>query len=58
MPIYEYKCKECKTEKEELQQLNDPPPKCEKCKKEMVKQISRMDFQLKGGGWYKDGYQK
>lgn len=58
MPIYEYKCKECNTEKEELQKMGDTPPKCEKCKKEMVKQISRMDFQLKGGGWYKDGYQK
>ena len=58
MPMYEYVCKECKTEKEELQNYNDPAPKCEKCKKEMKRIISRTDFHLKGSGWYKDGYQK
>lgn len=58
MPIYEYRCKKCKTEKEELQGYDDPPPKCEKCEKEMQKVISQTSFQLKGGGWYKDGYQK
>jgi len=58
MPIYEYRCKECKVKKEELQGFDDPPPKCEKCEKEMVRLISQTSFQLKGGGWYKDGYQK
>ena len=58
MLIYEYRCKKCKVEKEELQGFDDPPPKCEKCKKEMQKIISQTSFQLKGGGWYKDGYQK
>ena len=58
MPFYEYKCKECKTEKEEFQDYDTPPPKCEKCEKEMVRQISKPSFILKGGGWYKDGYQK
>jgi len=58
MPIYEYSCKECKTNKEELQSYTAPAPKCEKCKKDMKKIISQMDFHLKGGGWYKDGYQK
>jgi len=58
MPIYEYKCKTCEKTKEKLQNHNDPAPKCEKCQKEMVRQISRPDFHLKGGGWYKDGYQK
>lgn len=58
MPMYEYKCKECSVEVEKLQGYDDPPPKCEKCKKVMVRKISRTSFQLKGGGWYKDGYQK
>lgn len=56
--MYEYKCKECQVEVEKLQGYDDPPPKCEKCKKVMVRKISRTSFQLKGGGWYKDGYQK
>jgi len=63
VPIYEYKCPKCDTVIEELQGFDDPAPECEKCLKEqkkikMQKIISRTSFQLKGGGWYKDGYQK
>lgn len=39
--------------------MSDPPPaKCEKCEKEgtMVKQMGKSNFELKGGGWAKDGY--
>jgi putative FmdB family regulatory protein len=57
MPIYEYVCKPCEKNKEVLQGYGDPAPKCEKCQKEMKRQISQTSFQLKGGGWYKDGYQ-
>lgn len=57
MPMYEYVCKECKKVVEELKNYDDPPPKCEKCKKEMKRLISKTSFILKGGGWYKDGYQ-
>ena len=62
MPIYEYRCPKCEHETEELQGYDDPNPDCEKCKKErkkkveMQRQISKTSFQLKGGGWAKDGY--
>ncbi len=56
MPFYEYRCKECKTEKEELQGYDAPPPKCVKCKEDMQRLISKPAFHLKGGGWYKDHY--
>ena len=58
MPMYEYICQPCKEEKEELQGYDDPAPKCKKCEKAMKRKISKTSFQLKGGGWYKDGYQK
>lgn len=56
MPIYEFKCSSCKDKLERIQKLRDPPPVCEKCKVEMEKQISASNFELKGGGWAKDGY--
>ena len=58
MPMYEYVCTPCKEEKEELQGYDDPAPKCKKCGKLMKRKISQTSFHLKGGGWYKDGYQK
>lgn len=56
MPLYEYACASCGKREEVLQRLDSPPPVCEQCKYEMDKQISRTNFSLKGGGWYKDGY--
>lgn len=54
MPIYEYRCESCGTEKEYLQKLRDAPIKvCPQCGKEtLVKLISAAGFQLKGNGWY------
>jgi putative regulatory protein, FmdB family len=58
MPIYEYLCKNCRYQFEEVQKFNDPPlEKCPDCGKKSVKrQVSISAFHLKGGGWYKDGY--
>jgi len=67
MPIYEWYCKNCGTEKETLQSMDDPAPLCPKCcwnpakdgkQERMTKKISKMSFDLKGGGWFKDGYSK
>ena len=67
MPIYEWYCLNCNSEKETLQGINDPPPLCPKCcynpdkqgKHELMKRkISKSSFALKGGGWFKDGYSK
>ena len=64
MPIIAYKCKECEKEFEvfyksqgerELEEPNEVCPQCGSEKKE--KQISTgTSFQLKGSGWYRDGY--
>lgn len=60
MPLYEYVCTACGHDFEEMRKFNDPElRKCPKCAKLKVqKKISLAGFQLKGAGWYKDGYAK
>lgn len=59
MPLYEYKCKKCGHSFEEMQKFSDPPlKKCPKCKGAVEKTVTAAGFQLKGSGWYKDGYAK
>ena len=60
MPLYEYKCAACAHEFEEVQKFSDKPiKKCPVCGKlKVAKKVSRAGFQLKGSGWYKDGYSK
>ena len=54
MPIYEYRCANCGTEKEVLRKVSDPPlVDCPSCgKAAMVKKVTAAGFQLKGTGWY------
>lgn len=57
MPIYEYRCASCGHTLEVIQKLNDAPlTTCTKCSGALEKLISRSAFQLKGGGWYSEGY--
>lgn len=59
MPIYEYKCAACEKVTEVLQKLNDPPPpSCPHCGEKdcMKKQVTAASIELKGGGWFADGY--
>ena len=57
MPIYEYECTDCGKVIEVIQKVNSRAPgRCEKCSGKLKKKISRVSFQLKGGGWYSDGY--
>ena len=58
MPIYEWHCPKCGQEQETLQEINDSAPLCIDDNEKMKKKISRSSFQLKGEGWYKDGYSK
>ena len=61
MPLYEYRCEKCGHEFEVIRKFSDGPlrkapdcPKDRKCK--LTKLVSASAFQLKGGGWYADGY--
>lgn len=57
MPLYAYLCQSCGTEQEVLRKFSDPPlKKCPACGGKLTKKITSTSFQLKGGGWYKDGY--
>jgi len=56
MPIYEYECPKCGAF-ERLQGINDSPlARCPTCRSKVSKLISSSSFQLKGDGWYADGY--
>lgn len=61
MPMYEYTCPTCKVEVEHLQKFDDPAPVCSTptCAEQgvvMKRKVSRTSFELRGGGWAKDGY--
>lgn len=57
MPVYEYECKECEKVFEVQQRISDGPlQQCPECEGEVKKLMSMSSFQLKGGGWYADGY--
>ncbi|NLX19946.1 MAG: zinc ribbon domain-containing protein [Desulfobulbus sp.] len=57
MPVYEYECGECKKIFEIQQRIADAPVSvCPECGGNVKKLISMSSFQLKGGGWYADGY--
>jgi len=58
MPIYEYECPKCGAF-EHSQSIHDRPlHKCPKCRRKVQRLISATSFQLKGGGWYAQGYEK
>lgn len=57
MPLYEYRCKQCKKSFEVLQKINSEPlEKCMHCNGDVEKLISVSSFQLKGSGWYITDY--
>lgn len=58
MPIYEFGCRACGHTMEVFQKISDPPPaECPECgSTEIGKLVSKTSFQLKGGGWYAQGY--
>ncbi|SDP52914.1 FmdB family zinc ribbon protein [Desulforhopalus singaporensis] len=57
MPVYEYECKACEQIFEVQQKISDEPlANCPQCQAPVTKLMSMSSFQLKGGGWYADGY--
>jgi putative FmdB family regulatory protein len=57
MPTYEYACKTCGNEWEEIQKISDPKlDTCPKCNAGTAQRlVSQGNFILKGGGWYTTG---
>lgn len=55
MPVYEFEC-QCGEIIEEIVRMNTEKIECPKCHKMAKKIISPCSFELKGGGWYADGY--
>lgn len=66
MPIYDYRCRKCSKETEIVRTVMDrdqPLPDsmvtgCSDGNHEYVRVIKGVNFQLLGGGWYKDSYGK
>ena len=56
MPIYEYKCDVCTHIEEQIQRHDVDEIECPVCNNTAKRIISLSSFELKGGGWYKDGY--
>ena len=57
MPVYEYECSACNKVFEVQQRMSEAPLKsCPDCAGAVRKLVSASSFQLKGGGWYADGY--
>ncbi len=57
MPVYEYECPACEKVFEVQQRISDDPlSSCPDCGGKVKKLVSMSSFQLKGGGWYSDGY--
>lgn len=60
MPIYVYRCPSCSFDFDRMLKVEDRDQAqlCPKCETEAIRRISGGHFELKGGGWYKDGYAK
>lgn len=63
MPFYEYYCDTCQEVTEHFHKMNETVEWCEACQMKGIHStpkriISKTNFILTGGGWYKEGYQK
>ena len=57
MPLLDVECKECGVRKEVLVPTTTAPVICN-CGRIMNTLITAPNFELKGTGWFKDGYSK
>jgi len=55
VPIYEFQCPNGRIT-EKLVKMDTREIECPKCHKKAQKIISLCSFELKGGGWFADGY--
>ena len=62
MPYYSYRCNRCGFQDEMFSEVKnrDKSLPCEQegCTGNMIREFEAPAFQLKGDGWYKDGYTK
>ena len=60
MPLYTYQCYECMKVQEVMRSVKDRDKSvaCDRCMVSSERIIDLAAFQLKGGGWAKDGYGK
>ena len=60
MPLHTFKCydKECEHSEMDIIKVDEENPPCAKCGGKTYRTLGSFNFQLKGGGWYKDGYTK
>ena len=61
MPTYQYQCKKCGNELEELQSMTEPPlVQCPKCKTDSLIRVmgGAGGFIFKGSGFYQTDYKK
>lgn len=57
MPIYEYQCDSCGSQRELILKHGEVArPTCASCRKRMRRVISKTAFILKGSGWYVTDY--
>lgn len=58
VPVYDYGCPMCMTTVELLVPMSKADEQvCSVCGNPLIRKVSlNTSFQLKGGGWYKDGY--
>ena len=56
MPIYNYECLDGHKHDELVLAGESEPTRCKECGEKLARVMSRSSFQLKGGGWEKDGY--
>jgi|YNPNPStandDraft_1061719.scaffolds.fasta_scaffold51797_1 putative FmdB family regulatory protein len=57
MPLYEYRCRRCRSRLEMLQRVNEQPLKtCPKCGGELERLVSPAAIRFKGSGWYVTDY--
>ena len=60
MPLYTYQCYECMNVQEVMRSVKDRDKSvaCDRCMVASERIVDLSGFQLKGGGWAKDGYGK
>lgn len=60
MPIYEYVCAQCGTQREVMHKMSESPRiDCDRCEGEHLQRlVSAAGFRLKGGGWYETDFKK